>query len=98
MPGVAEDTVRVELWFSPGLKDRLAGLIVADRPDDETEVERVTVPLKPRLWTLIWDAFEVPDTIVRVAGLAEIVKSLVTVRVRVVFWVFPFPEPWIVIV
>ena len=98
MPAVAEATVRVELWLSPGLNVRLTGLIVAVTSDDETDTERATVPLKPKLLTVIWDVFELPETIVRVAGLAEIVKSLVMVRDMVVFWVVPPPEPLIVIV
>ena len=63
----------------------MVGLIVAVRPDGETDAERVTVPLKPRLRMLIWDVLEVPETIVRAAGFAEIVKPLITVRIRVVF-------------
>src|SRR5213593_3801724 len=98
MPAVAEATVRVELWLSPGLNVRLTGLIVAVTSDDETDTERATVPLKPKLLTVTWDVFELPETIVRVAGLAEIVKSLVMVRDIVVFWVVPPPEPLIVIV
>ena len=80
------------------MNDKVVGLIVAVRPDGETDAERVTVPLKPRLRMLIWDVFEVPETIVRAAGLAEIVKPLMMVRVRVVLCVFPLPEAWTVIV
>ena len=71
----------------------MVGLIVAVSPGAETEVESVMLPLRPRLFRLIVDDFEVPETIVRLVGFAEIVKSLVMVRVKVVFLVAPPPVP-----
>ena len=71
----------------------MVGLIVAVNPGAETEVESVMLPLRPRLFRLIVDDFEVPERIVRLVGFAEIVKSLVMVRVKVVFLVAPPPVP-----
>ncbi len=95
---MVEVTVRVELWVSPGLKDKLTGLIVAVRPGEETETESDTVPFRPRLLTFTLDVFEVPDTIVRLVGFVEMVKSLVMVRPMATVWVVPPPEPLTVIV
>ncbi len=71
----------------------MVGLIVAVSPGAETEVESVMLPLRPRLFRLIVDDLDVPETIVRLVGFAEIVKSLVMVRVKVVFLVAPPPVP-----
>jgi len=75
------------------VNERVVGLIVAVSPGAETEVESVMLPLRPRLFRLIVDDLDVPETIVRLVGFAEIVKSLVMVRVKVVFLVAPPPVP-----
>ncbi len=69
------------------------GLIFTVSPRAETEVESVMLPLRPRLFRLIVDDLEVPETIVRLVGFAEIVKPLVMVRVKVTFRVMPPPVP-----
>ena len=75
------------------MNDRLVGLTVAVRLEAETDDESVTVPLNPKLLTFTWDAFEVPDTIARLVGFVEIVKSLVMVRGMARVTVVPPPEP-----
>ncbi len=58
-----------------------------------------TVPWNPsRLVTVMLSVVEDPGIIARLLGLAEITRWVVTVRIRIVFWVVPPPEPWTVIV
>ena len=71
----------------------MVALIVALSPGSEKEVESVMLPLRPRLFRLIVDDFEMPETIVKLIGFAKIVKPLVTVRVKVTFRVMPPPVP-----
>jgi hypothetical protein len=68
--------VRAEEPDPPGLKLILAGLVEAVRPVGVTDVERLTVPVKPATLLNVMD--EILELSVRrftVVGLAEIVKS-----------------------
>lgn len=49
----------------------------------ETEVVTVTVPVNPRLFTMMADVPELPARKLRVVGLPEIVKSAVTVTLTI---------------
>ena len=71
----------------------MVGLTVAVMPGAETEVESVMLPFSPRLFRLIVEVFELPETIFRLVELAEIVKSLVMVRIKPSFLVMPPPIP-----
>ncbi len=66
------------------------------RPAGEAVAESVMLPLRPRLFRLIVDDFELPATIFRLVGFAETVKPLVIVSVRASFLVIPPPVPVIV--
>ena len=70
--------MRVDDPEPPEERVTLVGLSEADRPDGETEADRLTVPVKPlRLVRLITDVPEVPDWMVRLDGLLDILKSVV---------------------
>ena len=77
--------VRVEVAEEPGVRLTLVGLGVAARPVavGEIEVVRDTLPVNPRLPTVIVDVAEPPARKVAVVGLAVTVKSEVTVSVTV---------------
>ncbi len=80
MPAVAEPTVRVEVPEPPTIE---AGLRIAVRPSDGLAV-RATVPVKPlRAVTVMVEVVVEPAFIVRLVGLALIVKSW-NVKVAVV--------------
>ena len=69
--------MRVDDPDPPEERVTLVGLSEEDRPDGETEADRLTVPLKPlRLVRLITDVPEEPDWIVRLEGLLDILKSV----------------------
>ena len=67
--------MRVDDPDPPDERVTLVGLSEADIPDGETEADRLTVPVKPlRLVRLITDVPEVPDWMVRLDGLLDILK------------------------
>ena len=69
--------MRVDDPDPPEERVALVGLTDADRPDGETEADMLTVPVKPlRLVRLITDVPEVPDWMVRLDGLLDILKSV----------------------
>ena len=77
MPGVDEDTVRVDVPEPPEVRVTLAGLRETAEPDaGTTTVESVTVPENPlRLPRLIVEVAEEPDWTVRADALVERLKS-----------------------
>ncbi len=77
--------VRVEVELEPGVRLAVVGLTATANPVavGETAADRVTVPVKPRLPTVIVDVAELPARTDAVVGLAVTVKSDVTVRVTV---------------
>jgi hypothetical protein len=76
VPTVLELTVRVEAPDPPGIKLTLAGLVEAVRPVGVTDVERLTVPVKPAtLLSVMDEILELPARRFTVVGLVEIVKS-----------------------
>ncbi len=77
MPGVDEDTVRVDVPEPPEVRVTLAGLRDTVEPDaGTTTVESVTVPENPlRLPRLIVEVAEEPDWTVRADALVERLKS-----------------------
>ena len=69
--------MRVDDPDPPEERVTLVGLTDVDRPDGETEANRLTVPVKPlRLVRLITDVPEVPDWMVRLDGLLDMLKSV----------------------
>jgi hypothetical protein len=82
--------VKVSVPVEPGVRSTDDALRAAVRPDacGETEAARLTVPVKPRLLTLIADVAWPPLT--KLAGEAEldtIAKSGVTESVNVKGWI-----------
>jgi len=77
LPGVEEDTVRVDVPEPPGVSVTLAELRDTVEPDaGTTTVESVTVPENPlRLPKLIVDVAKEPDWTVRADVLVEMLKS-----------------------
>ena len=77
--------VRVEVLLEPGVRLALVGLTATVRPVavGDTAADRVTLPVNPRLPTVIVEVAEPPARTVAVVGLAATVKSLVTVTVTV---------------
>ena len=55
VPTVPELRVRVEMPDPPGLKLILAGLVEPVRPVGVTDVERLTVPVKPAILLSVMD-------------------------------------------
>jgi hypothetical protein len=59
----------------PDERVTLVGLSDADKPEGETEADKFTVPVNPlRLARLITDVPDVPDWIVRLDGLLDMLK------------------------
>ncbi len=76
----------VEEADPPGARPTLAGLTPATRPEEETEVERLIVPVNPeRLLRLIAVVPEPPTSRVTELGLDPMVKSP-TPTVMVAVW------------
>ena len=77
--------VSVEVELEPGVKVALVGLTATVRPVavGDTAADNVTVPVNPRLPTVIVEVPEFPARIETAVGLAVTVKSDVTVRVTV---------------
>ena len=88
-----EVTVSVASCDSPGLNEKLVELITAVSPGSETVAESVTVPLKPKLLTVILVVLEVPAVSDRLGGFAETVKSLVILRLVLIVRVVPQQSP-----
>lgn len=78
-------TVRVEVELEPGVRVALVGLTATVRPVavGDTAAESVTVPVNPKLPTVIVEVVDPPARTVAVVGLAVTVKSDVTVSVTV---------------
>lgn len=77
--------VRVDVELEPGVRVALVGLTATVRPVavGDTAADNVTVPVNPKLPTVIVDVVEPPARTVAVVGLAVTVKSDVTVTVTV---------------
>ena len=76
VPTVLELTVRVEVPDPPGLKLIVAGLVEAVKPVEVTDVESLTMPVKPATLLIVMDEIpELPARKFTVVGLASIVKS-----------------------
>ncbi len=89
--------VRVDVPVEPRVKLTLVGSNVAVGPvvEGETDAVRLTLPVKPRLFRVIVEVAEPPAMkLLGLAGVAEMVKSGVTVTVTVAEWDgTPVPEP-----
>jgi hypothetical protein len=83
LPGVDEETVRIEVPEAPELRVTLVGLRATVEPEEgTTEVERVIVPENPfRLLRLIVEVADEPAWTVRADELLEIEKSGASVTV-----------------
>jgi hypothetical protein len=77
--------VRVAVELEPGVRLTLVGLTATVNPVavGDTAADRATVPVNPRLPTVIVEVAEPPARTDAVVGLAVTVKSEVTVRVTV---------------
>ncbi len=77
--------VRVDVALEPGVRLTLVGARVAVSPvaAGETAAVKPTLPVNPRLPAVTVEVAELPATTVAVVGLAETVKSAVTVTVTV---------------
>ncbi len=77
--------VRVEVALDPGVRLTLGGLTATVKPAavGETEAASETLPVNPKLPTVIVEVPEEPALTLTVVGLAVTVKSEVTVRVTV---------------
>ncbi len=79
--------VAVEVRMEPGDNNTGLGLNEVVRPVTEERTERVTLPAKPVLVRVIVEVAELPATkLAGEAGVAETVKSPVTVTVTLVVW------------
>lgn len=77
--------VSVEVALAPGVRLTLVGLRLAVSPVavGEAVADSDTLPVNPRLPTVIVDVADPPARTLAVVGLAAIVKSEVTVRATV---------------
>jgi len=75
----------------------VVGLMTTTRPVRETSSDNVTVPVRPRLCSLMVDLPVDPDRNVTLGGFAEIVRPGVTLRVIVIKCVMLPAEPFTVI-
>ncbi len=79
-------TVRMLRALPPGDRITLVGLRLRWIPPGAPGVLSCTVPWNPsRLVTVMLSVLEDPGSIVRLVGLAEIARWVVTVRIRIVF-------------
>lgn len=76
--------VSVEVELEPGVKVALVGLTATVRPVavGDTAADSVTVPVNPKLLTVIVEVPELPARMETAVGLAVTVKSEVTVKVN----------------
>ncbi len=76
MPGVEDETVRVDAAVPREARVTLAGFREAVRPGEETDADNATVPLNLLiLVTVIVDVADEPEAKVRAEGLGDMRKS-----------------------
>ena len=89
--------VRIEVADDPGVRETLAGLIEIERPVGDAAADRVTMPEKPVLVTLIVGV-AVEPTLILVTGDTDTVKWLPTFTITVAVFDTELPVAVTVIV
>ncbi len=76
--------VSVEVPTPPAINAMVAGVKEADGPEGKTVTDKLTVPTKPVLATVIDAVADKPTSILDGMLVAEMAKSLLTVSVTIV--------------